>query len=61
LNAGKLDTGARRIPIHEGSNMKTPSSENSEDRGSHIKAPAKPTTAYPISGGSGESNQPKKP
>ena len=57
LNVVKLDTGAQRIPIYEGSNMKTPSRENCEDRGSHIKAPAKPAPAQPNTPGN---NQPKK-
>ena len=56
-----IHSEAKMARTNDGAYIKTPANSNDEDRGSLIKAPAKPAPAQPSSGGSSGNNRPKKP
>jgi hypothetical protein len=51
--------GSNRRLANDGALIRTPASGSDEERGSLIKAPAKPASTQPSSGGSSGNNQPK--
>lgn len=53
-----IQSEAKMARTTDGAYIKTPTNNNGEERGSLVKAPAKPAQAQPNSNGS---NQPKKP
>jgi len=58
LNISEAKMGSNRGMANDGALIKAPADGSGEERGSLVKAPAKPAPAQPSSSGT---NQPKKP
>jgi hypothetical protein len=61
LNISEAKMGSNRGIAQDGAYIKTPFNSNNEERGSHIKSPAKTGTTQPKQTGNGTNNQSKKP